>query len=151
MRITAACFAVALAASAAMAQTKSQREPKSDTAKTKNEAITLSGCVVRSETSPAQYTLADKSDGTTYRLTGVDFRQYIGRAVVVVGSGSKKLAIVGGLTPNPNVAAQAGAIDPARAAVEAQTTPAPSANPNVIEFKVKSIRPSAGSCPEQPK
>jgi hypothetical protein len=144
MRIAAACFVVTtLAAGAAMAQTKS--EPKS---KSKTEPITLTGCVVRSETSPTQYTLEDKTAGAKYRLTGVDFRDYIGRPVIVVGSGAKKLAIVGGLTPTPNVAAQAGAMDPARAAVAAQTAAASSGNPDVLEFKVKSIRPSTGSCPE---
>ena len=141
MRTAAACVAVALAATAAMAQTKSQTKPK-------NEAITLSGCVVRSETSPTQYTLEDKKAGAIYRLTGVDVREYIGRPVVVVGTGVKKLTIVGGLTPTPNIAAQAGAMDPARAAVAAQTTPAPNPNADVPVFKVKSIRPSEGSCEE---
>ena len=141
MRVAAACFVVALAATAATAQTKSQ--PKS-----KTESITLSGCVVRSETSPTQFTLEDKKAGATYRLTGADFRDYIGRPVIVVGSGAKKLAIVGGLTPTPNVAAQAGAIDPSRAAVAAQTDAASTRNVEFPEFKVKSIRPSGGSCPD---
>jgi hypothetical protein len=141
MRVAAACFVVALAAAPAAAQTKSQ-------AKAKTEPITLSGCVVRSDTSPSQFTLEDKKAGATYRLTGVDFRDYIGRPVVVVGSGAKKLAIVGGLTPTPNVAAQAGAIDPSRAAVVAQTDAASTGNVEFPEFKVKSIRPSGGSCPD---
>jgi len=95
MRIAGACFVFALAAGAALAQSKSEPKPKSD-------SITLTGCVVRSETSPAQYTVKDKKVGATYRLTGVDFRDYINRPVIIIGTGAKKLAIVGGLTPTPN-------------------------------------------------
>ena len=146
MRIAAACVALALGgmtpiASVAMAQTKAQPKPKA-------QPLTLSGCVVRSETVPTQYTLEDKKAGSIYRLTGVDFRDYIGKPVVVVGAGTKKLTITGGLTPTPNLAAQAGAMDPSRAAVEAQTTPASNANAVPPEFRVKSIRPAEGACPE---
>ncbi|HJZ71272.1 MAG TPA: hypothetical protein VKE51_06000 [Vicinamibacterales bacterium] len=141
MRIAGGCLIVALAAGAATAQTKSQQKPNT-------KSITLSGCVVRSETTPVQYTLEDKQAGTTYRLTGVDFRDYIGRPVIIVGSGAKKLTVVGGLTPTPNIAAQAGDIDPARAAVAAQTAAASKGNNDVPEFRVKSIRPAQGSCPE---
>jgi hypothetical protein len=140
MRIAAACVVVVAAGVAAAAQTKSEPRPKTET-------LTLTGCVVRSESVPTQYTLEDKKVGAKYRLTGVDFRDYIGRPVIVVGTGAKKLAIVGGLTPTPNVAAQAGAIDPARAAVQAQTDARSTGNVDVPEFKVKSIRPSSGSCP----
>jgi hypothetical protein len=143
MRVAAACLLVALGGAVALAQTKSDQNSKS-----KNESITLSGCVVRSETSPTQYTLEDKQAGWKYRLTGVDFRDYIGKPVVVIGSGAKKVAVVGGLTPTPNVAAQAGAMDPSRAIVEAQTAAASPGNVVVPEFKVKSIRPSGGSCPQ---
>ena len=143
MRVAAACLLVALGGAVALAQTKSDQK-----AKAKNEPITLSGCVVRSETSPTQYTLEDKEAGWKYRLTGVDFRDYIGKPVVVIGTGAKKVAVVGGLTPTPNIAAQAGAMDPSRAAVEAQTAAASPGNVVVPEFKVKSIRPSGGACPE---
>ncbi|MBW8861855.1 MAG: hypothetical protein JF601_05710 [Acidobacteria bacterium] len=145
MRVAAACVVFALGAGAALAQTKSDAKSQP---KAKPEALTLTGCVARSETSPTQYTLEDKKAGTKYRLTGVDFRDYIGKPVVVIGSGAKKLAIVGGLTPTPNVAAQAGAMDPSRAAVEAQTAAGSPGNVQFPEFKVKSIRPSDGSCPE---
>ena len=145
MRVAAACVLLALGGVVALAQTKSEQTSQP---KAKTDAITLSGCVVRSETSPTQYTLEDKKAGTKYRLTGVDFRDYIGKPVVVIGSGAKKLAIVGGLTPTPNIAAQAGSMDPSRAAVEAQTAAASTGNDFVPEFKVKSIRPSGGSCPQ---
>jgi len=92
MRVAAACVVFALGGVVALAQTKSEQKSQP---KAKPDAITLSGCVVRSETSPTQYTLEDKKAGTKYRLTGVDFRDYIGKPVVVIGSGAKKLAIVG--------------------------------------------------------
>ena len=122
-----------------LAQTQSQPKPKTD-------AITLSGCVVRSETVPGQYTLADKKAGATYRLTGINVRDYVGRPVLIVGSGAKRLAIVGGLTPTPNVAAQAGAMDPAHAVVAGQTAAASPGTVELPEFRVKSVRPVSGSC-----
>jgi hypothetical protein len=141
MRSAAACVVCAIAAVPAIAQEKSQPKPKPD-------AIELTGCVVRSATSPAQYTLEDKKAGAAYRLTGVNVRDYVGRPVIVIGTGAKRLAIVGGLTPTPNVAAQAGSIDPARAAVQAQTDAASPGNVELPELKVKSIRPANGRCPE---
>jgi hypothetical protein len=116
--------------------------------KTKTEMITLSGCIVRGEHAPGQYTLDDKAAGTTFRLTGGDFRDYLGRRVQIIGGipSARRLTIKGGLTPNPNVAAQAGAMDPARAAVAAQGGAAGPGAVELPEFKVKSVRPISGSC-----
>jgi hypothetical protein len=117
--------------------------------KPKDEVITLSGCVARAERTPNQYTLEDKKTGVTYRLTGTAVRDYVGQTVLIVGgSTSKKLAIKGGLVPTPNVAAQAGAMDPARAAVAAQGGSAGPGTVELPEFKVKSVRPVGGACPE---
>ena len=109
--------------------------------------ITLSGCVERGETPPGQFTLSDREDGSTYRLTGTDVRQYIGRRVQIVGGvASRRFRIVGGLTPNANVAAQAGAMDPVRAATAAAGGAAGPGTVELPEFKVKSVRPVSGSC-----
>jgi hypothetical protein len=117
--------------------------------KVTNKMITLSGCVERGETTPQQYTLSDKNEGSTYRLTGTDFREYIGRRVQIVGGlGSKRLTIAGGLTPNANVAAQAGAMDPVRAATAAAGGTAGPGTVALPEFKVKSVRPVSGACPD---
>jgi hypothetical protein len=141
--VSALLVAAALCCSGPLlAQTKSQPKPKP------NEPITLSGCVVRSETAAGRYTLEDKKAGATYRLTGINLRDYVGRPVVIVGSGPKKLAIVGGLTPTPNIAAQAGAMDPTRAIVAGQTSAASPGLAELPEFKVKSVRPVSGSCPD---
>ena len=60
---------------------------------------------------------------------------------------TKRLVIKGGLTPNANVAAQAGAMDPARAAVASACGSAGPGTVDVLpEFKVKSVRPVSGGC-----
>jgi hypothetical protein len=131
---------VLLCAAPLGAQTKKTEKPK-------NEVITLSGCVARTDRTPGQYTLEDKNSGVTYKLTGTAVRDYVGQTVLIVGgSESKKLRIKGGLVPNPNVAAQAGAMDPARAAVASQGGSAGPGSVELPEFKVKSVRPVSGRC-----
>jgi hypothetical protein len=126
------------------AQAKAQKPSKPEPAP---KVISLSGCVVRGETVPNQYTIEDKDNGT-YRLTGTDLRDYIGRRVQLLGGepSSRRLKIVGGLTPNPNVAAQAGDMDPARAAVASAGGSAGPGNVQLPEFRVKSVRPVSGGC-----
>ena len=142
-RIAGAC-ALALLSASALAQNKTDKP-----AKPSPKIITLSGCVVRGETMPGQYTLEDKEAGTRYRLTGTDFRDYIGRRVQISGGvPSRRLTIVGGLTPNANVAAQAGDMDPARAATAAAGGAAGPGTVQLPEFRVKSVRPVSGACPD---
>ena len=99
---------------------------------------------------PDRYTLEDKKAGAKYRLTGVNVRDYIGQRVQIVGGvvQTKRLTIKGGLTPNANVAAQAGAMDPARAAVAAAGGAAGPGTVELPEFRVKSVRPVSGGCPD---
>jgi len=125
--------------------TKAPKTTKTDAAK----PITLSGCVVRGDSSTSPYTLSDSAAGE-YRLTGVDVRDYLGRRVQIVGGEvvPRKLTIVGGLQPSANVAAQAGDIDPARAATAAAGGSAGPGTVQLPEFKVKSVRPISGSCPD---
>jgi hypothetical protein len=112
----------------------------------KPTTLTLSGCVQKSETVGGGFTLADGE--ATYRLTGVDVRDYVGRRVQVVGGAPRRLKIVGGLSPSANVAGQAGDMDPTRAAMAS----AEGANKNgtgvIPEFRIKSIQPLAGTCPQ---
>ena len=144
-RVSSACALALLATGAA----RSPGQDAANRAKPAPKVITLSGCVVRGETTPGQYTLEDKEAGTTYRLTGTDFRDYIGRRVQIVGGvPSRRFTIVGGLTPNPNVAAQAGDMDPSRAANAAAGGVAGPGNVQLPEFKVKSVRPVSGACPD---
>lgn len=108
--------------------------------------ITLSGCVERSEKTPDQFTITDPEAGGTYRVSGKDFAEFVGRRVQVDGGVVVKgFAIKGGLQPNANVAAQAGSIDPGRAAVQAATSPS-TASAQTPEFRVRTIRPTVGTC-----
>ena len=146
--LAGACALGLLATSLLSAQDKQEKKDKPP--KPAPKVLTLSGCVVRGETTPGQYTLEDKEDGTTYRLTGTDVRDYIGRRVQIVGGtpSPRKLTIVGGLTPNANVAAQAGDMDPARAAMAGAGGVAGPGTVQLPEFRVKSVRPVSGACPD---
>jgi hypothetical protein len=124
-------------------------QDKKTPAKPVDKTISLSGCVVRGETTPDQFTLDDATEGK-YRLSGVKLQDYVGRRVKIAGGvvGSKRLTIKGGLLPNPNVAAQAGAMDPARAAVASAGGSAGPGTVELPEFKVRSVRPVTGECPD---
>ena len=113
------------------------------------KTISLSGCVVRGEKTPDRFTLEDKTEGN-YRLTGINLRDYIGQRVTIAGAvvETKRFTIKGGLMPNANVAAQAGAMDPARAAVASAGGAAGPGTVDLPEFKVRSVRPVSGSCPD---
>jgi outer membrane protein TolC len=125
---------------ASIAAAQNQKPPKT---------ITLSGCVERGDNAkPDELTLTDAKAHKTYRLTGSDLREYIGRRVQIDGGiVVKGVRIQGGLQPNPNIAAQAGAIDPARAAVQAATSgTGPTATTDVPEFRVKTVKATEGTC-----
>lgn len=121
---------------------------KSEPSKAAPKAITLTGCVERGESAPDQFALSENKGSQSYRLTGTDLRDYVGRRVQIVGgvASSKKLKIVGGLTPSANAAAQAGAMDPSKAATAAAGGSAGPGTVELPEFRVKSVRPIDGSC-----
>ncbi|MBI1808253.1 MAG: hypothetical protein HYR75_00020 [Gemmatimonadetes bacterium] len=116
------------------------------TTKPAPKVMTLSGCVERRGSAPGQYTLSEGKSGTTYELTGAAVRDFVGRRVEIIGQAPRRFTIAGGLTPSANVAAQAGAMDPVRAAV---ASAGGSAGPGLVdlpEFRVKSVRPISGAC-----
>ncbi|MBZ5559695.1 MAG: hypothetical protein LAO77_20705 [Acidobacteriia bacterium] len=115
-------------------------------AKPTPKVITLSGCVERSGSTPGQYTLSEVKGGAVYKLTGTDVRDFVGRRVEIVGQGPRRFTIAGGLTPSANVAAQAGAMDPTRAAVASAGGSAGPGTVDLPEFRVKSVRPISGAC-----
>jgi hypothetical protein len=137
--------AAQLVAAQTGAPTNTTKTPKTNP----DKPITLTGCVTRSESANSPYTLSDVKAGA-YRLTGVDVRDYVGRRVQIVGGSvvPRKLVIVGGLQPSANVAAQAGDIDPAQAAMAAAGGSAGPGTVQLPEFKVKSVRPVSGTCPD---
>ena len=144
MRQTAVALALTLACSLPLGA-----QDKKAPAKAAPKTISLSGCVVRGEKTPDQFTLEDAAEGK-YRLSGVNLRDYIGQRVQIAGGvvETKRLTIKGGLMPNPNVAAQAGAMDPARAAMASAGGAAGPGTVDLPEFKVKSVRPVSGGCPD---
>jgi hypothetical protein len=98
---------------------------------------TLTGCINRDAATPGSRPFSGTSTGA--RLSGFDGRKDAGqRGETVVGTGSRRLTIRGGLVPSANVAAQASALDPAKAAVASRlggthhgmgTTPVPELRP----------------------
>jgi len=110
--------------------------------------VELVGCVSDDPSASGAFTF-DESGGGKYRLTGKSVRKYAGRMVRLVGGPQgKRLSIRGGLWPSPNVAAQAGAIDPAQASIARQPGGAASGTGGVDlpEFRVVSVRSIDGSC-----
>jgi len=109
--------------------------------------VSLTGCVEKG-TTPNQYTIRDSMNGR-YEVSGNDIKRYLGQRVQVAGTpGSTRFRVKGGLWPNPNVAAQAGSMDPAKAAVAAMPG-GPYAGTGDIAlptFKVKAVRTLAGAC-----
>jgi hypothetical protein len=115
----------------------------------KPKTLTISGCVERDQSTPDQFTVTDAQEGVKYRVTGKDLREYVGRRVELDGGiVVKGIKIRGGLQPSPNVAAQAGALDPSRGAVQAATSGSqlPPGAEDVQEFRVKTLRTAAGAC-----
>jgi len=150
MRARLLC-AIAVSSVCAAAAAADQTTTSSATKKDATKSITLTGCVARDAADATHFTLADFTSGeTTYRLTGAaEVRKYLGKRVTVSGSQVEpKVAIVGGLVPSPNIAAQAGAIDPTRAAMAAQGSEA-NGRPGTIqvpEVRVRTVREASGGC-----
>ena len=109
--------------------------------------VSLTGCVEKGAT-PNQYTIQDSMNGR-YEVSGTDIKKYLGRRVQVAGTpGSTRFRVKGGLWPNPNVAAQAGSMDPAKAAVAAMPGGPYSGTGDIAlpTFKVKAVRTVDGAC-----
>ena len=107
----------------------------------------LTGCVARGN-APREYTVTDEENGT-YRVTGSGIDRYVGRRVEIAGrTDTSRLRVVGGLYPTPNVAAQAGSMDPVRAFMAAMPGGPAGATGEVAlpTFKVKSVRTLGGGC-----
>jgi len=114
-------------------------------------SLKVTGCVAPDAAEAGHFTLVDFTTGEpTYRLSGKDVRRFLGQRVEVSGTAPQpKLSIVGGLSPSPNVAAQAGAIDPAQAAMAAQGAQG-NAKPGEIlvpDFRVVTVKRASGGCP----
>jgi hypothetical protein len=110
--------------------------------------VMLKGCVSRDITAPGSFTFAETGTGVKYRL-GALVRKYVGQRVEIVGAPvRRRSAISGGLLPSPNAAAQAGAMDPAQAAIASQPGGSSSGTGSfeMPEFRVTHVRSLGGAC-----
>ncbi|HEX5110708.1 MAG TPA: hypothetical protein VFV95_19795 [Vicinamibacterales bacterium] len=108
---------------------------------------TLTGCVSAKPDVTGVYTLTQSTTGGRFRLTGKSVRGFAGKQVEIVIASGKGLSIRGGLMPSVNVAAQAGHIDAAQAAIASQ----PGANTGksdaeLPELKVDRVREVSATC-----
>jgi hypothetical protein len=130
-----------------LAQAPAEPPGKAQT-KERPKSLKVVGCVAPDAASASHFTLADFDTGApTYRLSGRDVRRYLGRRVEVIGV-EPKLKIVGGLTPSPNVAAQAGSMDPTHAAMAQQGAQGNAQPGNILvpELRVTAVKAVAGAC-----
>jgi hypothetical protein len=137
------------AATASAVQDSSQADSKTAKKDKADKTVTMSGCVSADGPNLSQLTFTDTADGSKYRITGSDTRKYVGQRVEIVGvQPPRKLKIQGGLTPTPNVAAQAGDLDPTRAAVAAAGGGTRgTGTPELPEFRVSRVKAVGGECP----
>jgi len=141
--------AVVFASVATVAGAQTTATPPTISKNTDGKSIAVTGCIGEDSTHAGRFVLADFATGSpTYRVTGKDIRQYLGKRVSLTGAATpSKSTIAGGLTPTPNIAAQAGAIDPARAAVTAEVERnARPGNVEVPELRVKAMKAISGDC-----
>jgi hypothetical protein len=128
----------------AASQSKPSPAPKTDP----NKPVTMSGCVVRDTSNGKDFTFTDNANGFKYHLSGQDVSKFAGQPLEIVGVvDTRRLRVKTGLYPSPNVAAQAGAIDPGKAHVAALgggTTG--SGNVELPTFKVAQVRATQGEC-----
>ena len=110
--------------------------------------VELTGCVSGSPSATGQFAFVDGASGGTYRLNGKDVRKYAGQRVRLVGDpNSKRPRFRFGLWPSPNVAAQAGAMDPAQESIARQTGGAASTpEASFPELRVIRMRGVEGAC-----
>ena len=124
-------------------------KPSAKAAANDSKEIRLNGCISRDTIRPGQFNFLDNDSGDKYRLTGKGLRKFVGQRVEIVGGPpGKGVTFRTGLWPSPNTAAQAGALDPAKAAVAnlpGGASDAVGANP-LPEFKVVRLRGVEGGC-----
>jgi hypothetical protein len=125
------------------------QSPGTPAAKDASKELRLSGCISADGTRPGQFNFLDSDSGGRYHVTGKNLKKFVNQRVEIVGGPpGKGVTFKTGLWPSPNVAAQAGAIDPAQAAIARMpggAADAPGANP-LPEFRVTRLRGVEGAC-----
>jgi len=133
--------------------------PKPAANSAEKPAMILSGCITKDAATPGSYTFADSKTGTKYRLSTAA-TQTATTETEPSPAGTRRndwkrgefmlghVTIRGGLVPTPNVSAQQGALDPARAATA--SLPGQSTGIGTVglpEFRATQIQSSKGPCP----
>lgn len=109
--------------------------------------VELTGCVSLTPSENGQFAFVDSASGGTYRLNGKGLKKYAGQRISLVGDpSSKRVKVRLGLWPSPNVAAQAGALDPAQESIARQSGGAASVREPAPELKVVRVRGVEGAC-----
>jgi hypothetical protein len=149
MVVVVAAMAAAVPAAQSTTATPSGQSDDRSSANKKTDPgpVVLTGCVAKGN-GPREFTVTDEANGT-YRVTGSGIDRYVGRRVEIAGKpDTSRLKIVGGLYPTPNVAAQAGSMDPVRAVIAAMPGGPAGGTGEVAlpTFKVKSVRTLDGGC-----
>src|SRR6184192_1190695 len=118
-------------------------------AKDAPKEMRLNGCISRDNILPGQYNFREDDSGDRYHLTGKNLKKFVGQKVEIVGGPpGKGVTFKTGLWPSPNTAAQAGALDPAKAAIATLPGGAPD-SPNqaaLPEFHVIRLHDVEGAC-----
>jgi hypothetical protein len=118
-----------------------QEKPKAPPA-----TVELTGCVSLSPSANGQFAFVDAGGGT-YRLNGKDIKKYAGQRVRLVGDPkSKRIQVRTGLWPSPNVAAQAGALDPAQESIARNAGGTGMPDSRAPELRVVRMNGVEGSC-----
>ena len=129
-------------------QAASAPAPSSATSKETKATVTLTGCVRPNMAAPGTFTFAET--GRARNIGWAPARgSTSGQHVEIVGAPvGRRLTIRGGLYPSPNVAAQAGALDPAQAAIASLpgATNSGTGTVELPEFRMTRVRALAGSC-----
>jgi hypothetical protein len=146
MRIRTSGRLAAIALCSSLPLAAAQQSPDSKPP-AKNEPIALTGCISTSPSGTGAYTFQE-NEGAKYRLSGKGVRKFAGQKVEIVGGSPKGFTIRGGLLPSPNIAAQAGALDPAQVAIASQPGGSATAGTGteLPEFRVARVRVVDGSC-----
>jgi hypothetical protein len=115
--------------------------------KTPPPAIELTGCISVTPSSNGQFAFIDAASGGTYRLNGKGLKKYAGQRVLIVGDpSSKRLKVKTGLWPSPNIAAQAGALDPAQESIARHSGAAAGVPDATPELRVVRVHGVDGKC-----
>ena len=108
--------------------------------------VELTGCVSLTPSTNGQFAFVDASGGT-YRLNGKDIKKYAGQRVKLVGDPrSKRIQVRTGLWPSPNIAAQAGALDPAQESIARHSGGANMPDSRAPELRVVRMNGIDGAC-----